>query len=58
MICICCGQEIGKNQGVVFLFGKDLIPYPVCRSCMEKAQNDITVCLTEDYTPGIIEEEL
>ncbi len=61
MICINCGQEIPKNQVVAFMFGDNLETYPVCKNCMDRltqaAQAEIENSL-ENYTPGIIEEEL
>lgn len=61
MICINCGQEIQKNQVVAFMFGDNLETYPVCKSCMDRltqaAQTEIENSM-ENYTPGIIEEEI
>lgn len=64
MKCINCDQEIGQNQVVAFMFGDNLETYPVCKMCMDRlaqtaqvAQIEIENSL-ENYTPGIIEEEL
>lgn len=61
MKCICCDQEIRKNEVVGFMFGDRLETYPVCKTCMDRltqaAQAEIENSM-ENYTPGIIEEEL
>lgn len=61
MKCINCDKEIQKNQVVGFMFGDNLETYPVCKSCMDRltqaAQAEIENSI-ENYTPGIIEEEL
>lgn len=63
MTCIRCGQEIRKNDEVGFFYGMKLETYPVCKTCMDRlilptqAETEIENS-QENYTPGIIEEEL